>query len=113
MSSITRFKDENKPEPSFRFEQVGSDPDVCYRVDWDERGHPTPRDFHRVNMLEVKLVVGMTGWGGEVQEMAEAAHDAIAELAEAMCDARGLNDEQRQQVLLGNLDGLPEVTRDV
>jgi len=53
----------------------------------------------------------MTDWDGEVESKAEGAHEALVELRNAMCDARDLDDEQRQEVNMGNLDALPEVEK--
>lgn len=112
-SDMVTFEVENVPEPRFQIRQVGDDPDIRYRYDHTERGNPTPEDFERVNHLEVKLVVAMGDWDGEVAEAAEEAHEALVDLKDAMADARSLDEEQRQDVALGNLEGLPEVTKRV
>lgn len=112
-SDMITFERIGVPEPGLRIEQVGSDPDIRYRYDWDDRGEPVPEDFERIGHVEVKLVAAMPDMDGEVREAADEAHEAIVDLKDAMCDARDLDDEQRQEVLMGNLDGLPEVERHV
>lgn len=110
-SDMVTFERVGVPTPPFRIEQVGDDPDIRYRYEWDERGEPTPEQFERVGLLEVKLAVLSGDLDGEVEEKAMDALEAVQELKSSMCDARGLDDEQRQEVGLGNLDGLPEVSR--
>jgi hypothetical protein len=108
----TQFAVRHAPDPEVRIEETGESPEVTWSYEHDERGQPTPEDFDRVGSLEVKLVVAMTDWDGEVLEAAEEVHDALTELKTAMMDARNLDDEQRQQIALGNLDALPEVTKE-
>lgn len=110
-SDMVTFERENVPEPSFRIEQVGSDPEITYRYDWDERGEPTPEEFERLGHLEVKLVTMMTDLTDEVDEEAQAAHEALVELKRAMMDCRDLDEEQRQGLAMGNLSALPEVSK--
>jgi hypothetical protein len=37
--------------------------------------------------------------------------DELQRLSQMMCNARNLDDEQMEDVVMGNLDGLPEVER--
>lgn len=112
-SDMVTFERVGMPDPPLRIEQIGDDPDLRYRYEWDDRGEPTPEQFERVGHLEVKLAVLAGDLGGDPAEKATEALDAIQELQEAMIDDRDLSDEQRQEVALGNLDGLPEVERHV
>lgn len=112
-SDMVTFEVEGKPDSGIVIRQIGDDPDIRYRYHWDERGSPTPEDFERIGHLEVKLVVAMADWDGEILEAADTAHEALVDLKDAMCDARDLDDEQRQQVMLGNLEALPEVVKRV
>lgn len=109
MSDFSRFVDVNQPEPEFIIQQVGDAPEIVWEVDYEKRGNPTPRDFETINAAEVKLVVAMADPPDEVQAAVDEAHDAIVNLQEAMMDARDLDDEQRQELRMGNLDALPEV----
>lgn len=108
-SDMVTFERVGMPDPGIRIEQIGDDPDIRYRYEWDERGQPTPEQFERANHLEVLLVSMMTALDGEVYEQAGVVHDELAELLRVMCEERGLDEEQTQEVLMGNLDGLPEV----
>lgn len=110
-SDMVTFEIANKPDPGIIIREVGEPPDIRYRYDWDERGDPTPEDFERVGMLEVKLVSAMTDWDGDVLEAAEEAHEAIVNLRETMSEQRGLEESQRREVRMGNLEGLPEVEK--
>ncbi len=106
---MVTFERVSVPEPAVRIEQVGEDPDIRYRYEWDERGEPTPEQFERVTNLEVKLAVMMNDLDGEVLEQAHTVLDELAELQRVMCGERDLDSVQEQQVLMGNIDGLPEV----
>jgi hypothetical protein len=109
-SDMVTFEVFNKPELRFRILQTGETPTVRYQYDWAERGSPTPEQFERVGYLEVKLVGMMPDIeDDDVREAADEAHEAIVELKNAMCDARGLDEEQRKEVLMGNLEYLPEI----
>ncbi|WP_253737981.1 hypothetical protein [Halohasta salina] len=108
-SDMVTFERVSVPEPAVRIEQVGEDPDIRYRYEWDERGEPTPEQFERVTNLEVKLAVMMNDLDGEVLEQAHTVLDELAELQRVMCGERDLDSVQEQQVLMGNIDGLPEV----
>jgi len=108
-SDMVTFERVGVPEPAVRIEQVGDDPDIRYRYEWEERGDPTPEQFERVSHLEVKLAVMMNDLDGEVEEQADAVLDELQTLQRMMIDARDLDDEQAQEVSMGNLDGLPEV----
>ena len=112
-SDMVTFERFNKPDPAFRVEQVGSDPDIRYRYDWSDRGEPTPEQFERVGHLEVKLVTMLNDLDGDAEAAGDAAHEAIVELRNAMMAQRDLNEDQRQQVAMGNLEALPEVDRHV
>ena len=112
-SDMVTFERIGKPDPLFHVEQVGADPDIRYRYDWSDRAEPTPEQFERVGYLEVKLVTMLNDLEGEAEAAGDAAHDAIVELRNAMMDQRDLDEEQRQDVAMGNLEGLPEVVRDV
>lgn len=107
------FEDENKPEPEMTVREV-SRPETTFTVDWDEREKPTPRDFNRVGSLEVKLVTMVNSLPEELHEQLDAAQKEIVELRNQMLDARGIEDEQtRRQIHMGNLEALPEVSKDV
>lgn len=108
---MVTFIVEDKPAPPFIVESV-HEPDVRWRYSWDERGDPTPEQFERVSYLDVSLAVMLPDLEGEVKEKAEAARQAIAELREAMIDERELDEEQRREISMGNLDALPEVEKD-
>ena len=110
-SDLVTFERIGKPDPRFRVEQVGDDPDLRYRYHWDDRSDPTPEQFERVGHLEVKLVTMLNELDGEAEDAGDAAHEALVELRNAMMDQRDLDEEQRQEVAMGNLEGLPEVHR--
>lgn len=112
-SDMVTFERVNKPDPAFRVEQVGADPDIRYRYDWSDRGEPTPEQFERVGHLEVKLVTMLNDLDGDAEAAGDAAHEAIVDLRNAMMDQRDLDEDQRQQVAMGNLEALPEVDRHV
>lgn len=109
-SDMVTFEVFNKPDPRFLIKQVGEDPSVLYQYDWEDRGSPTPEQFERVGHIEVKLVSMLPDLEDEeVREAADEAYEALVELKDAMCEARGLDQEQRQEVVMGNLEYLPEI----
>ena len=110
-SDLVTFEIVNKPEPKIRIEQVGPDPDIRWRYDWSERGYPTPEMFERVGHAEVLVVGMMPDTDGDLRQALDAAHDAILEVERVMCEMRGLDEEQAGEVVMGNLDGLPEVEK--
>lgn len=111
-SDLVTFEVTGKPTPRFRIETIGRDPDIRYRYAWADRGTPTPEQFERVGHLEVKLVGMMPDLEpGAVRQAADDAHQALVDLKTALMDARDLGRDQRQELALGNLDGLPEVEK--
>jgi hypothetical protein len=109
-SDSVTFEIVDEREPLFETQLV-SDADIRYRYRWQDRGHPAPEDFHRVSHLEVLLVSMATDFDGELEAAADEAHRALMDLKQAMADARGLDDQDRQDIMLGNIDALPEVER--
>lgn len=107
------FERVGKPEPAFEIQQIGEDPDIRYRYHWDECGDPTPEEFERVTDIETKLAVLSGQLSGDVEAAAIEALEAIQNLQSVMLDARDLDEEQRLEVSMGNLEGLPEVERHV
>jgi len=110
-SDMITFERTNTPQPAVSIEQVGDDPDIRYRYDWQERGYPTPEQFERISHLEVKLAVMMNDVDGELGEQADVVLDELQTLERMMINARDLDDEQAQDVSMGNIDGLPEVVQ--
>lgn len=108
-SDFVTFEVVGAPAPEFRIEPVGDDPDIRYRYQYDDRGYPTPEQFERVGHLEVRAAVLSADLDDDLAEDAVAVLEAIQSLRSAMADARELDDEQRQDIALGNLDALPEV----
>ncbi|WP_224337904.1 hypothetical protein [Haloprofundus halobius] len=111
MGEYADFEYRNKPEPQVIIQPVGEEPSVTWVVDFPEQGAPRPEQFAAIGAAEIKLLTSTTEFDGELREKADAAHDALVELQKAMCDARGLDDEARKEVILGNLDALPEVEK--
>lgn len=99
------------PKPEIQIEQVGDDPEIRYRYQWDDREYPSPELFERVMHLETKVAVMMNDLDGEINEQAGVVLDELQRLNQMMCNARNLDDEQMEDVVMGNLDGLPEVER--
>lgn len=108
-NDMVTFEQINTPQPTVQIEQIGDDPEIRYRYDWEQRGEPTPEQFERVNHLEVKLAVMMTDLTDELEEQADIVLDELQALQRMMIDTRNLNEEQAKDVSMGNLDGLPEV----
>lgn len=113
LGPFTVFEVEGKPDPMFKIQQVGHDPEIRYRYHWEDRGKPTPEDFERVGHVEVKLVGMMPDIEDpDVEEAADEAHKAIVELKKTMAEARGIPEgDDRMDLMLGNLDVLPEVEK--
>lgn len=111
MSDLTTIEMYNTPNAGVSIEQVGSDPHTTYRVDWEQMKHPTPAMFNDVGTLEVKAAVLSGNIKNEkVDKAAIEALEAIQELRDTMIEERDLTEEQAEQVTLGNLEALPEVT---
>lgn len=109
----TIFEIKEKPDPKLIIEPVGTQPHTRWRYQWPERGDPSPELFDRVSSLEVTLAVLLTDLDDDHEDHAIEALYAIQSLHQAMVEKRGLEGDARRNVLMGNLDGLPEVERDV
>jgi hypothetical protein len=109
----SRIEYVNEPDPEFRIEPVGDHSPVVWEVDWEEMERPIPDVFRKIGTAEVKLVVAGSSLPDELQEEFNAAHEALVDLREAMLEYRGIEPDSDQgiEVAMGNLDGLPEVSR--
>lgn len=109
----TVFEITEKPAPELIIEPHGQQRKTRWRYRWPERGDPSPELFDRVSSLEVKLAVLLTDLDEDLEGHGYDALEAIQSLHKAMVERRGLKGDEKRNVLMGNLDSLPEVERDV
>ena len=112
-TELSRIEYVNEPEPRFHIEEVGEPSTTVWEVDWEEMERPIPETFDKIGTAEVKLVVASTGLPDELQEQFAEVHEALVDLRTAMLEYRGIDPDSHDgiEVAMGNLDGLPEVTR--
>jgi hypothetical protein len=102
----------NTPEPVFRVKQVGPNDTIQFHVDWEKMGRPSPKLFHKVSDVEISLAT-MRDEYFETDAEREAharAFDAVSDLLSAMAAARTDDEQTQYDLLMGNLELLPEVS---
>ncbi|AFH22473.1 hypothetical protein OSG_eHP27_00105 [environmental Halophage eHP-27] len=111
---VSEIRMHNTPEPNFTVRPVGKETHIIWNVDWEQMEHPTPQMIHDVSGVQVKLAVLMNHiQDDEIDEKANEAFDAVSDLLDLMADKRTDNKHDKQDVLMGSLDALPEVEREV
>lgn len=107
----TVFEVIGKPDPHISFKKNGNDPVSHYRWRWVDRPDVDAETFDAVADAQVKIAGAGAFMPDELDDEVSNAVGAIADLLHAMCEARDLTEEQTRNVVMGNLDSLPEVEK--
>lgn len=109
----SRLNYTGEPKPKVRIEPVGDHSLPTVNVERSGIETPEPRAFELVNTAQVKLAVaGNHVEDGEIDEALNALIGDIGELVRLMCERRGLDEDATRDVLMGNIEALPECSKE-